>query len=160
MVQESGKEHARERARASDEHLAVLAGQRKELAEAAELSENRLMLLLDQERQAAKESTVQLANQLAEMSDKAQSNREKAIELEATIRQMNARTGKLESDLAGRVAECSELSSALEAQETRGSLIQSEFEAYKEQYRISGDLGALQVAVAAMQATLGERDEE
>jgi hypothetical protein len=49
---------------------------------------------------------------------------------------------------------------ALEDLKTRATSIQNEFEAYKEQYKISGDLGALQEAVAAMQAKLEERQDE
>jgi chromosome segregation ATPase len=154
------KEQTRERTRASDEHSAALAGQRQEMTEAAEQTENRLMMLLDQERQAAKESTAKLTDQLAEMSDKAQSHREKAIELEATIRELKGQKGKLDSDLAEATAQCSELSTALETQKTRASSIQSEFEAYKKEYKISGNLGALQTAVAAMQAKLEERQDE
>jgi chromosome segregation ATPase len=154
------KEQARERALASEEHSVALAGQRKELTEAAEQTENRLMVLLDQERQAAKESTAKLTDQLAQMSDKAQSHREKAIALEATIRELKGQNGKLDSDLAETTAQCSELSTALVTQNTRASSIQSEFEAYKKEYKISGNLGALQTAVAAMQAKLEERRDE
>ena len=154
------KEQARERARANDEHLAALASQRKEMTEAAEQTENRLMMLLDQERQVAKESTAKLSDQLAEMSDKAQSHREKAIALEATIRELKGKNGKLDSDLAEAMAQCSELSRALEAQKTRASSIHSDFEVYKKEYKISGNLGALQTAVAAMQAKLEERRDE
>jgi chromosome segregation ATPase len=152
------KEHARERTRASDEHSAALASQRKEMTEAAEQTENRLMVLLDQKRQAAKESTAQLNDQLAKMSDKAQSHREKAIALEATIRELKGLNGKLESGLAEMTAQSSELLIALEAQKTIASSIQSEFEAYKKEYKISGNLGALQTAVAAMQAKLEEKE--
>ena len=154
------KEHVRERARVSDEHSAALTGQRKELVEATELSENRLMVLLDQERQAAKESTLQLANQLAEKSDKAQSNREKVIELEGITRELKRENCQLEGNLTEVTAQCSELSAAVEGQITQASSIQSKFDAYKDEYKISGDLGALQAAVATMQAKLEERQEE
>jgi chromosome segregation ATPase len=118
------------------------------------------MVLLDQERQAAKESTAQLTDQLAKMSDNAQSHREKAVELEATIRELKGQNGKLDSDLAETTAQCSELSTALEAQKTLTSSIQRKFEAYKKEYKISGKLGALQTAVAALQAKLEERQDE
>jgi len=154
------KEQARERARASDEHSAALAGQRREMTEASEQTENRLMMLLDQERQAAKESTAKLTDQLEEMSDKAQTHREKAVELEATIRELKGQKGKLDSDLAERTAQYAELSTALATQEARASSIQSEFEDYKKDYKISGNLEALQTAVAAMQAKLEERQDE
>jgi chromosome segregation ATPase len=146
--------------RASDEHSAELAGQRKEITKAAERSENRLMLLLDQERQAAKESTAQLNDQLARMSDKAQSHREKTIELEATIRELKGQAGKLESGLAENETQFAELTTALEVQAASASSIQREFEAYKKEFKISGDMGALQTAVATMQAKLEERQDK
>ena len=118
------------------------------------------MVLLDKERQAAKESSANLAHQLAEVSEKAQYHREKTIELETTIRELKGQNGKLASDLTESTARCSEMSTALEDQKTRVSSIQSEFVAYKEQYKIGGDLGALQAAVAAMQAKLEERQDE
>ncbi len=68
--------------------------------------------------------------------------------------------GKLESDLAKIIAQCSELSTALEDQKTHASSIQNKFEAYKEEYKISGNLGALQAAVAAMQEKLEQRQDE
>jgi chromosome segregation ATPase len=153
------KAQTRERAKASEEHSAELAGQRKEMTEAGEQTENRLMVILDQERQAAKESTAQLSDQLAKVSEKAQSHREKAIELEATIRELKGQNGKLDSDLAETTVQCSEFSTALKAEKTITSSIQSEFEAYKKEYMISGNLGALQTAVAAMQAKLEERQD-
>jgi len=55
---------------------------------------------------------------------------------------------------------CSELSTALKEQKTHVPSIQREFQAYKEEYKISGDLGALQTAVAAMQAKLELRQEK
>jgi chromosome segregation ATPase len=159
-ARELAKAHAKERAKSSAEHSAALASQRKEMTEAAEQAENRLMVLLDKERQAAKESTVQLTDQLAEVSDKAQSHREKVIALEAKIRELNGQSGKLESALAETTARCSKLSTALEDQKTQASSIQREFEAYKEEHKISGDLEALQTAVAALQAKLEERQDK
>ena len=118
------------------------------------------MVLLDQERQPAKESAAQLTEQLAEMSGKAQSHREKAIALEATIRELKGQNGKLEADLAETTVRCSELSTNLEDQKMHVSSIQNEFEAYKEEYKISGNLEALQTAIAEMQAKLEERQDE
>jgi chromosome segregation ATPase len=154
------KEQARERTRASNEHSAALVGQRKEMSEASEQTENRLMMLLDQERQAAKESTAKLTEQLAEISDKAQSHREKTIEQEATIRELKGQNGKLESGLVEIKAQCSELSSALEAHKNHSSSIQSEFESYKKEHKIGSEIGALQTAVAALQAKVEERQDE
>jgi len=45
-------------------------------------------------------------------------------------------------------------------EEGKRAAAQSEFDAYKDHYKISGDLGALQTAVATMQAKLEERQEE
>jgi chromosome segregation ATPase len=159
-AKESAKVYAAERSRVSKEHALALTAQRKELAEAAEQTENRLMMLLDQERQAAKESSTQLIEQLSEETEKAQTHREKTIELEATIRELNGQNGKLASNYEEAEARCSELTTALEDQQSRASSLQREFEAYKEQYKISGDLEALQSAVAAMQAQLDERKDE
>lgn len=159
-AKELAKEQARERTRTSDEHSAALASQRKEMTEAAEQAENRLMMLLDQERQSAKESKAQLTEQLAEASDKTQSHREKVIVLEAKIRELKGQNGQLASDLTERAGQCSELSAALEDQKMRASSLENEFESYKEQHKISGDLSALQSAVAAMQAKLEERQNE
>jgi hypothetical protein len=63
-----------------------------------------------------------------------------------------------EASLQEMAAQSSELLIALEAQKTIASSIQSEFEAYKKEYKISGNLGALQTAVAAMQAKLVEKE--
>jgi chromosome segregation ATPase len=153
-------EQARERIRASDEHSVALSGQRQEMAEAAEHAENRLMVLLDQERQAAKESSAKSTHQLAELGEKAQFHRERGIELEGTTQVLRGLNGKLTSDCKEATDRCSELSTALEDQKSRVSSIESEFEAYKKQHKISGDLRALQAAVAAMQAKLEERQGE
>ena len=115
------------------------------------------MVLLDRERQAAKEVTAQLTRQLADMSEKAQTHREKAIELEANIRQLTEQNNRLESDLDQKTAKRSELSAALAQQQAHALLMQREFEAYKEAHKISGDLGALQIAVATLQAKMEEK---
>ncbi len=94
------------------------------------------------------------------MTDKAQSHREKTIEQEVTIRELKGQNGKLESGLVEIAAQCSELSSALEAHKIHSSSIQSEFETYKREYKIGGNLGALQKAVVEMQAKLEERQDE
>ena len=159
-ARELAKETMKERARVSDEHVVALAAQRRELAEAAEQTENRLMVLLDQERQAAKKSTAQLTHQLSDVNDKAQSHHEKAIELEATIRELTGQNGKLELDLVEKAARCSELSKVLDEEKVHASSIERDFQAYKQEHKISGDLGALQSAVAALQAKLEQRQDE
>jgi len=159
-AKEQAQAHTGERAKTSKEHAAALANQRKEMVEASEQTENRLMVLLDQERQASKDSTAKLSGQLKEMSKKTQSSREKVIKLEATIRHLRDSNGKLESDLAGEAAKYSDLSANLEEQKARTSSIQREFNAYKGEHKISGDLGALQTAVAALEAKLEQRQGE
>ena len=159
-AKEQAQAHTGERAKTSKEHAAALANQRKEMVEASEQTENRLMVLLDQERQASKDSTAKLSGQLKEMSKKTQSSREKVIKLEATIRHLRDSNGKLESDLAGEAAKYSDLSANLEEQKARTSSIQREFNAYKGEHKISGDLGALRAAVADLEAKLEQRQDE
>jgi hypothetical protein len=93
-------------------------------------------------------------------NDKAQSHREKAIELEATIRELTGQNGKLELDLVEKAARCSELSKVLDEEKVHASSIERDFQAYKQEHKISGDLGALQSAVAALQAKLEQRQYE
>ena len=94
------------------------------------------------------------------MSDKAQSHREKAIGQEATIRELKGQKVKLEGDLTETAAQFSELTTILENQRAQALSIQRDYQAYKEEHKISGDLGALQTAVAAMQAKLEEKQDE
>ena len=152
--------HIRESGLRLVRNAGALANQRKEMVEASEQTQNRLMVLLDQERQASKDSTAKLSGQLKEMSKKTQSSREKVIKLEATIRYLRDSSGKLESDLAGEAAKYSDMSDNLEEQKARTSSIQREFNAYKGEHKISGDLGALQAAVAALEAKLEQRQDE
>tara|TARA_R110001592_G_scaffold240929_1_gene501181 strand:- start:13274 stop:14293 length:1020 start_codon:yes stop_codon:yes gene_type:complete len=158
-AKDQAQENTRERKRLSDEHAIALSRQRKELTEAAEHTENRLMVLLDKERQAAKEASAQLTRQLTDTSEKAQTHREKTIELEATIRQLTAQNSTLVSELAQQTRQCADVSTALKDTEARVSSIQREFHAYREEHKISGDLGALQTAVAALQAKLELRQD-
>lgn len=159
-TKEFAKAYATERSRVSAEHAAALTAQRQEMAEAAEQTENRLMMLLDQERQAAKASSAQLTQQLSEVGEKAQSYRENTIALETTIRELNSQQLKLASDLSETSDQRSALSTALEDQRSRASQIEHEFEVYKEKYKMSGNLDAVQAAVAEMQAKLEERKDE
>lgn len=157
---EQAQEYALERARATKEHSAAMTSQRKALVESAEQAENRLMMLLDQERQASKESAAQLRGQLKEMSDKAQSSRENEIELEATIRNLSDENAKLMLGLGAETARGSELSKALNDEQKQVASIQREFQAYKKEHKLSGDLGAVQAAVSALQEKLEERHDE
>lgn len=80
--------------------------------------------------------------------------------LEAKIRELKGQNGELESDLAETAVRCTKLSTALEDQKAQASSIQNKFDAYKKEYKISGDLWALQTAVATMQHQLEERRDE
>tara|TARA_R100001480_G_scaffold136521_1_gene133631 strand:- start:4876 stop:5886 length:1011 start_codon:yes stop_codon:yes gene_type:complete len=153
-AKEAAKANTTERSRVAKEHAAALKAQRKEMAEAAEQTENRLMMLLDQERQSAKESNAQTILQLSQVTEKAQVHREKCIKLETSIRELKEQNSKLDTSLVESVAHCSQLSASLAAQKTHSLTVQSEFEAYKKQYKMSGDLETLRSAVAAMQAQL------
>tara|TARA_R110001592_G_scaffold254129_3_gene517500 strand:+ start:46288 stop:47316 length:1029 start_codon:yes stop_codon:yes gene_type:complete len=152
------QQHAQERTRISDEHAKALANQRKELTEVAEQAENRLMMLLDQGRQESKAAMVKLSGDLEEMTQKSQSNREAVIALESTVKALTGQNEKLESDLAVQEENSSELQAHLEERSNKADSIEREFNAYKEEHRLSGDLSALQAAVSGLQAQLSDRE--
>lgn len=151
------KQQAEERSRATEEHAMTLAAQRKELAAEAEQAENRLMLLLDQERVEAKAHSNKLAGDIERMAQKSQSARETVVALESTVKELNRLNDKLESDLAAQVEVSSELKARLEDQKALAASTEREFSAYKEEHKLSGDLGALQDAVAVLQDQLREK---
>ena len=151
------KQHAQERIRLGDEHAAALAAQRKELAELAEQAENRLMVLLDQERQDAKATESKLSGNLEKVTQKAKSLRESIIALESKVTELARRNEKLDSELATRVESNLALQASLEEQKAATALIEHAFTAYKRQHILGGELGALQDAVAGLQAQLTER---
>ena len=159
-MKEQVQEAAGERKRLSAEHTSELTNQRKELTEAAEQSENRLMVLLDQERMTAKETATDLTDKLGTSNDKGQEYREQVIERDAAIRQLADQNTVLTEQATKEESEKEKLAATLEEEIVQGKSLRKEFEAYKDEHKISGDLAALQEAVAAMQATLGERDEE
>jgi chromosome segregation ATPase len=150
-AREQEKENARERARVSDERTAALARQRQELTEAAEQAENRLMVLLDKERQSAKDATAQLSSELAKVQDKAQSHREKTIALEAVVRQLTEQKGKLEVELTRKEEAFSDLWTTLQEEKKRGASVQRDFDAYREEHKIGGQLADLQATITALQ---------
>jgi predicted nucleic acid-binding Zn-ribbon protein len=88
------------------------------------------------------------------MSQQAHSSRETVVALESTIKELTRHNAKLESDLANQVESQSELQATLEEKRARAASIEREFIAYQEAHRLSGDLGALQEAVAGLQAQL------
>ena len=153
-MKEQAQEAARERKRLSDEHSSELTKQRKELVEIAEQSENRLMVLLDQERLAAKEEVTVLTAKLGVSNDKTQEYREQVIERDAVIRQLNDQSTALNEQIIGKDTESAKLKVNLEEGKAQRKALQREFEAYKDEHRLSGELEALQAAIAQMQTQL------
>lgn len=151
------QQHNQEWTRVNNEHATALANQRKELAEVAEQAENRLMMLLDQGRQESKAAMNKLSSDLEKMTQQSQSNREAVIALESTVKALTRQNEKLESDLVVQEEYSSELQVNLEERSTKADSIEREFNAYKEEHRLSGDLGTLQAAVAGLQAQLQNR---
>jgi hypothetical protein len=154
------KQQGEERARSAEEHAAALATQRKELAAEAEQAENRLMMLLDQERVEAKAHSKKQAGDLEKMTQKLQSAREAMVALESTVKELTKQNDKLESDLAAQLEVSSDLQSNLEEKKAQAVSIEREFSAYKEEHKLSGDLGALQDAVALLQDQLREKKDK
>ena len=154
------KLHAQERTRLSDEHTTVLATQRRELTEVAEQTENRLMVLLDQERQEAKATESKLSGNLEKITQKVRSQRDTIIALEASVTELARQNDKLDSELAARVENITALQASLEEQKSATASIEQEFTTYKKQYALGGELGALQDAVAGLQAQLSGRSKK
>jgi chromosome segregation ATPase len=153
-------QHDRERTRLSEEHVATLAAQRKELIAAAEQAENRLLVLLDQERQEAKATAARLSDELAQARGMAQASREAGLELKATVNSLSRQNEKLEQAVSDREKHHRELQTQLESSQRRAATVERDFAAYKEAYQLSSDLGALQAAVAGLQAQLNDRNDE
>jgi len=151
------KQQAEERSRSAEEHASAMAAQRKELATEAEQTENRLMMLLDQGRVEAKAHSKKLAGDLEKMAQKSQTAREAMVALESTVKELTRQNDKLESDLAAQLEVSSDLQSNLEEKKAQAVSIEREFSAYKEEHKLSGDLGALQDAVAVLQGQLREK---
>ena len=154
------KQHAEERSRVAEEHTTAIAAQRKELAQEAEQAENRLMMLLDQERQEAKEAESKLSVHLEKITQKVQSQRDTIIALETSVTELNRQNEKLDSELAARAENNTALQALVEEHKAATTSIEQEFSAYKQQHALGGELGALQDAVAGLQAQLTERKEK
>lgn len=152
--------HAQERAKLSDDHAAALASQRKELTKMGEQAENRLMVLLDQERQEAKAAASTLSGNIEKVTQKVQSQRDTIIALETNVTELTRQNEKLDSELAARVENSTALQTSLEEQKAATASIEQEFSAYKQQHTLGGELGALQEAVAGLQAQLTERNQK
>ena len=153
------KQHAEERSRVAEEHATAVAAQRKELAQEAEQAENRLMVLLDQERQEAKAAESKLSGSLEKVTQKVQSQRDTIIALETSVTELTRQNEKLDLEVATRVENNTALQASLEEQKAATASIEQEFAAYKQQHTLGGELGALQDAVAGLQAQLTERNE-
>ncbi len=154
------KQHANERSRVADEHATVIAAQRKELAQEAEQAENRLMVLLDQERQEAKETVSKLSGNLEKVTQKFQTQRDTIIALETSVTELTRQNEKLDAEMVTRVETNTALQTSLEEQKAATASIKQEYIAYKEQYALGGELGALQDAVAGLQAQLTARNKK
>ncbi len=152
------KQHATKGSRVAEEHASAIATQRKELALEAEQAENRLMVLLDHERQEAKEAESKLAGNLEKVTQKVQSQRETIISLETSVTEFTRQNEKLDSEMATWVENNSALQTSLEEQRASTALIEREFKEYKKQHALGSELGALQEAVAGLQAQLTERN--
>lgn len=148
---------AKERSRLADEHAGALAAQRKALAASAEQAENRLMMLLDQARQEAKLTAAALSDDLAAMTQQAQSGRETVAALETTVKSLTRQNDDLESRLAREAKNQSDLVTTLEQERASAHSLAREFHAYKKEHSMSGELGALQEAVLALQTQLRDR---
>lgn len=98
-----------------------------------------------------------LAGDLEKMAQKSQSGREAVVALESTVKELTRQNDKLESDLAAQLDVSSGLQASLEDQKAQAASIEREFSAYKEEHKLSGDLGALQDAVAVLQDQLREK---
>ena len=154
------KQHAQERSQAAEEHATAIAAQRKELAQQAEQAENRLMVLLDQERQEAKTAESKLSGNLEKVTQKVQAQRDTIIALETSVKGLTRQNEKLDLELTARVENYTTLQTSLEEQKATTASIKQEFTAYKQQHALGGELGALQDAVAGLQAQLTERKQK
>ena len=154
------KQHAEERSRVAEEHATAFAAQRKELAQEAEQTEDRLMVLLDQERQEAKAAELRLSGILEKITQKVQAQRDTIIALETSVKELTHQNEKLDSELAARLANNAALQTSLEQQKAATTSIEREFTAYKQQHALGGELGALQDAVAGLQAQLTARNQK
>ena len=76
------------------------------------------------------------------------------VALESTVKELTRQNEKLESDLEAQLKVISELQASLEEQKAEAASIEREFSAYKEEHKMSGDLRALQDAVALLQDQL------
>jgi|TARA_Y100000589_G_C26972359_1_gene555107 FtsZ-binding cell division protein ZapB len=110
------------------------------------------MVLLDQERQEAKAARSTLTTDLEKAAQKVQSQRETVVALEASIEELTSNNEKLESELATQSAHNAVLQVSIEEQKAATAAVEHEFSFYKQRHALGGELGALQDAVARLQA--------
>jgi chromosome segregation ATPase len=118
------------------------------------------MVLLDQERQEAEAAESRMSGNLEKVTQKLQSQRDTIIALETRVTELTRQNEKLDSELAARVENNTALQASLEEQKAATTSIEQEFSAYKQQHALGGELGALQDAVAGLQAQLTNRNEK
>jgi chromosome segregation ATPase len=111
-------------------------------------------------RQEAKAAESKLSGNLEKVTQKLQSQRDTIIALETRVTELTRQNEKLDSELAARVENNTALQASLEEQKTATTSIEQEFSAYKQQHALGGELGALQDAVAGLQAQLTNRNEK
>ncbi|MGB0867182.1 MAG: hypothetical protein ACPGSC_11770, partial [Granulosicoccaceae bacterium] len=82
------------------------------------------------------------------------------IALETSMKELTRQNEKLDSELVARVENNTALQAAFEEQKAATTSIEQEFSAYKQQHALFGELGALQGAVAGLQAQLTNRNDK
>ena len=77
------------------------------------------------------------------MTQKSQTAREAVVALEMRVKELNRQNEQLESDITAHFEAKSEFQESLENQKSQTLSIEREFSAYKEEYKLGGELGAL-----------------
>ena len=103
------------------------------------------------------EKLTELASELTAMTKNAQSSRGTVASLETTVKTLTRQNEELESQLKKETTRQSELLATPEKERDSANTLARDFENYKKEHRLSGDLGALQAAVLALQTPLQER---
>ncbi len=83
-----------------------------------------------------------------------QAQRDAFIALETTVTELTRQNEKVESERAIQVRSNTVLQAELEGQKAEAAAVKQQFTAYKQQHTLGGELGALQDAVAGLQAQL------
>jgi FtsZ-binding cell division protein ZapB len=101
-----------------------------------------------------------LSANLEKITHKVQAQRDTIIALETSVTELSRQNEKLDSELAAQVEINTALQSSFEEQKAATAAIKQEFTAYRQQHALGGELGALQNAVAGLQAQLTEHNEK